>query len=121
LRAYAAEFLGTFALVFGCGAIANGLPPTSVALAFGLVIAVMIYALVTSPARTSTRLFRSASPWGDTCSGQRWPRMRRPRSLAPLVALWRWEPLSVVPISGASMNPARSIGPAIMSGGLANL
>ena len=45
LRAIAAEFLGTFALVFfGCGAIANGLPPTSVALAFGLVIAVMIYA-----------------------------------------------------------------------------
>ena len=46
MRALAAEFLGTFALVFfGCGAIANGLPPTSVALAFGLVIAVMVYAL----------------------------------------------------------------------------
>src|SRR5207342_72352 len=41
-----AESLGTFALVFfGCGAIANGLSPTSVALAFGLVIAVMVYAL----------------------------------------------------------------------------
>ena len=38
LRAAAAESLGTFALVFfGCGAIANGLSPTSVALAFGLV------------------------------------------------------------------------------------
>ena len=46
LRAAAAESLGTFALVFfGCGAIANGLSPTSVALAFGLVIAVMVYAL----------------------------------------------------------------------------
>lgn len=46
VRAHAAEFLGTFALVFfGCGAIANGLPPVAVALAFGLVIAVMIYAL----------------------------------------------------------------------------
>ena len=46
MRAIAAEFLGTFALVFfGCGAIANGLSPTSVALAFGLVIAVMVYAL----------------------------------------------------------------------------
>ena len=46
MRAFAAEFLGTFALVFfGCGAIANGLPSTAVALAFGLVIAVMVYAL----------------------------------------------------------------------------
>jgi len=46
LRAYLAEFIGTFGLVFfGCGAIANGLPPTAVALAFGLAIAVMIYAL----------------------------------------------------------------------------
>ncbi|HEX3428707.1 MAG TPA: aquaporin [Candidatus Limnocylindrales bacterium] len=45
MRAHAAEFIGTFALVFfGCGAIANGLSPTAVALAFGLVIAVMIYA-----------------------------------------------------------------------------
>lgn len=46
MRAHLAEFIGTFALVFfGCGAIANGLPPTAVALAFGLVIGVMIYAL----------------------------------------------------------------------------
>ena len=45
MRAYLAEFIGTFALVFfGCGAIANGLPPTAVALAFGLVVAVMVYA-----------------------------------------------------------------------------
>jgi MIP family channel proteins len=46
MRSHLAELVGTFALVFfGCGAIANGLPPTSVALAFGLVIAVMIYAV----------------------------------------------------------------------------
>jgi aquaporin NIP len=47
LRAHVAEFIGTFALVFfGCGAIAVGhLPADGVALAFGLVIAVMIYAL----------------------------------------------------------------------------
>ena len=45
MKAHLAEFIGTFALVFfGCGAIANGLPPTAVALAFGLVIAIMIYA-----------------------------------------------------------------------------
>ena len=45
MRAHLAEFIGTFALVFfGCGAIANGLPPTAVALAFGLVVAVMVYA-----------------------------------------------------------------------------
>jgi len=42
-----AEFIGTFALVFfGCGAIAVGdLSGAGVALAFGLAIAVMIYAL----------------------------------------------------------------------------
>ena len=45
MRAHLAEFIGTFALVFfGCGAIANGLPPTAVALAFGLVVAIMVYA-----------------------------------------------------------------------------
>jgi len=46
LKAHLAEFIGTFALVFfGCGSIANGLPPTAVALAFGLTIGVMVYAL----------------------------------------------------------------------------
>jgi len=46
LRAHFAELIGTFALVFfGCGAIAVGLAPAAVALAFGLVIAAMIYAL----------------------------------------------------------------------------
>lgn len=47
MRAHVAELIGTFALVFfGCGAIAIGrLDTAGVALAFGLVIAVMIYAL----------------------------------------------------------------------------
>jgi MIP family channel proteins len=51
VRAHLAEALGTFALVFlGCGAIAvdaqdGGLGHTGIAFAFGLVIAVMIYAL----------------------------------------------------------------------------
>ena len=46
MRAHLAEFLGTFALVFfGCGAIAEGLDLSAIALAFGLVIAVSIYGL----------------------------------------------------------------------------
>jgi aquaporin NIP len=51
VRAHVAEFIGTFALVFfGCGAIAvdaqaGSIGHVGVALAFGLVIAVMIYAL----------------------------------------------------------------------------
>jgi MIP family channel proteins len=51
MRAHLAEGLGTFALIFfGCGAIAVGaqsgqLGHPAVAVAFGLVIAVMIYAL----------------------------------------------------------------------------
>lgn len=46
MRRLLAEALGTFALVFfGCGAIATGASAGGVAIAFGLVIAVMIYAL----------------------------------------------------------------------------
>lgn len=51
MRAHVAEFVGTFALVFiGCGAIAVGAQTgapgeAGVALAFGLVIGVMVYAL----------------------------------------------------------------------------
>jgi hypothetical protein len=62
-RAYGAEFIGAFALVFaGCGAIAIGkLPDTGVALAFGFVIAVMIYALGHLSETTST----PSCPWGS--------------------------------------------------------
>lgn len=51
MKALIAEFIGTFALVFaGCGAIAvnsqtNALGHVGIAIAFGLVIACMIYAL----------------------------------------------------------------------------
>jgi aquaporin NIP len=47
VRAHLAEFIGTFVLVFaGCGAIAVGqLSMTGVALAFGIAVTVMIYAL----------------------------------------------------------------------------
>jgi aquaporin NIP len=47
MRAHVAELVGTFTLVFaGCGAIAVGeLSDLGVAIAFGLAIAVMIYAL----------------------------------------------------------------------------
>jgi MIP family channel proteins len=42
----AAEFLGTFAIVFfGCGAVRLGLSPAAVSAVFGLTVAVMIYAL----------------------------------------------------------------------------
>jgi aquaporin NIP len=44
LNAFAAEAIGTFALVFfGCGAIAVGLDAIGVAAAFGLVIAAMVF------------------------------------------------------------------------------
>ena len=46
MRIWLAEFIGTFALVFvGVGAIASGLSPIGVALAFGFVVAVMISAV----------------------------------------------------------------------------
>lgn len=46
MRRLVAEFVGTFGLVFfGCGAIANGLPPTAIAFAFGLAIGIMVYGL----------------------------------------------------------------------------
>jgi aquaporin NIP len=183
LRAYGAEFLGTFALVFfGCGAIANGLPPTSVALAFGLVIAVMIYAL----GRISGAHFNPAVsigfavgrhlPWSkvaayavaqvlgatagalalrvtlgpDADLGVTQPSGSDLQSFAWEAALTFFLMLVITavatdiravgqaaalaiggtvalgalvggPISGASMNPASSIGPAIISGDLANL
>jgi glycerol uptake facilitator-like aquaporin len=71
MRAHAAEFIGTFALVFaGCGAIAVGkLPGTGVAIAFGLVIAVMIYALGHISGAHFNRPCRLVSPSGATFPG----------------------------------------------------
>jgi MIP family channel proteins len=178
VRAHAAEFLGVFALVFfGCGAIANGLEPPSIAVAFGLVIAVMIYAL----GHISGAHFNPAVSVGFAVGGHfPWLRVvtysavQAAGAIAGAVALrltlgpdaslgvtapsgsdlqaFAWEVLLTFvlmlvitavatddravgqaaalaiggavalgalvggPISGASMNPARSIGPALVAG-----
>jgi len=183
LRALAAEFIGTFALVFfGCGAIANGLPAPSVALAFGLAIAVMVYAL----GHISGAHFNPAVSVGFAVVGHvPWSRVgayaiaqvlgatmaaaalratlgagtdlgvTRPSGSAVQALAWEtiltFFLLLVImavatdtravgqaaalaiggtvalgalvggPVSGASMNPARSIGPALLSGDLNNL
>lgn len=183
MRAHAAEFIGTFALVFfGCGAIANGLPPTSVAIAFGLVIAAMIYALGHvsgahfNPAVSIAFAVGRHMPWPRAATytivqvlGATAGALALRATLGPTADLgvtqpsgastqaFAWEALltftlvfvitavatdiravgqaaalaiggtvalgSLVggPVSGASMNPARSIGPAVVSGDLANL
>ena len=183
MRAIVAEFLGTFALVFfGCGAIANGLPPTAVALAFGLVIAVMVYALGhisgahLNPAvsigfavgrhlpwskvvtyataqvlgATAAALVLSVTlgrevdlgvtqPAGSDLQSFVWEAALtfflmlvitavatdiRAVGQAAALAIGGTVALGALvggPVSGASMNPARSIGPALISGDLAHL
>ena len=184
MRAHVAEFIGTFALVFfGCGAVAVGqLPPVGIALAFGLVIAVMIYAL----GHVSGAHFNPAVSIGFALGRHfPWPRVATYAvaqvagavsgalllratlgASAPLgvthpagsdLQALAWEALlSFVlmlvitavatdtravgeaaalaiggavtlgalvggPVTGASMNPARSIGPALVSGDLGSL
>jgi aquaporin NIP len=183
LRAAAAESLGTFALVFfGCGAIANGLSPTSVALAFGLVIAVMVDALGhisgahLNPAVSIAFAVGRHAPWprtvayvvaqllgavagaialratlgsgvdlgvthpaGSDLQAVAWEAILTfvlmlvitavatdVRAVGPSAALAIGGTVALGslvggPVSGASMNPARSIGPAIVTGDLADL
>ena len=184
MRAHVAEFIGTFALVFfGCGAVAVGqLPPVGVALAFGLVIAVMIYALGHvsgahfNPAVSIGFALGRHFPWprvatyavaqvAGAVSGALMLRVTLGAS-APLgvtqpagtdVQALVWEALLTFvlmlvitavatdtravdeaaalaiggavtlgalvggPVTGASMNPARSIGPALVAGDLGSL
>jgi len=184
VRAHVAEFIGTLALVFfGCGAVAVGqLPPVGVALAFGLVIAVMIYAL----GHVSGAHFNPAVSIGFALGRHfPWPRVATYAvaqvagavcgalllratlgASAPLgvtqpagtdVQALVWEALLTFvlmlvitavatdtravdeaaalaiggavtlgalvggPVTGASMNPARSIGPALVAGDLGSL
>jgi aquaporin NIP len=183
LRAHLAEFIGTFALVFfGCGAIADGLPPTAIALAFGLIIGVMVYTF----GHISGAHFNPAVSIGFAVGRHLpWPRVASYAAVQVAGAIagalvlrltlgpdadlgvtqpagsdaqaFAWEVIltfflmlvitavatdiravgqaaalaiggmvalgSLVggPISGASMNPARSLGPAIVSGDLAGL
>jgi aquaporin NIP len=179
-----AEFIGTFALVFsGCGAIAVGkLSDIGVALAFGLVIAVMIYALGHvsgahfNPAVSIGFAIGRHFPWprvvtycvaqlagatagalmlrfilgADRPLGVTTPAGSDAQALAMEAVLTFFLMLVITavatdtravgeaaalaiggtvaldallggPISGASMNPARSLGPAILSGDLAHL
>ena len=183
MRPFAAELIGTFALVFfGCGAIANGVSPTAVSVAFGLVIAVMIYALGHisgahfNPAVSIGFAVGRHLPWsrvvvyaGAQVLGATLGALALRATLGPAANLgvtqpagsdlqsFAWEVVltfflmlvitavatdvravgeaaalaiggmvalgSLVggPISGASMNPARSLGPAIVSGDLTAL
>jgi aquaporin NIP len=184
LRVLGAEFLGTFALVFfGCGAIANGLPPTAVAMTFGLVVAVMVYSLghisgahlnpavsigfaigrylpwpkvaayasVQVIAATAAALVLRVTlgpqanlgvtqPAGTDLQAFAWEvvltfflvlvitvvatNIRAVGQAAAALAIGGTVVVCALvggPISGASMNPARSIGPAIISGDLADL
>jgi MIP family channel proteins len=185
VRAHLAEALGTFALVlFGCGAIAvnaegGQLGRTGIALAFGLVIAVMIYALGHicgahfNPAVSIGFAIGRHFPWpraatytaaqvvgailaalvlrltlgqdadlgvtqpsGSNLQSLAWEAMltfalmlvitavatdTRAVGEAAALAIGGTVALGALvggPISGASMNPARSLGPALVSGDL---
>jgi glycerol uptake facilitator-like aquaporin len=117
-RRAAAEGVATFALVFaGCGAAVTNaeyggaLGTTGVALAFGLVIMVMVYATghLCEGVLTALLMFVIMAVATDT----------RAVGAAAAIAIGGTVGLDALfggPVTGASMNPARSFGPALASG-----
>ena len=183
VRAHVAEFIGTFVLVFaGCGAIAVGrLDTAGIAVAFGLAIAVMVYAFGHvsgahfNPAVSIGFALGRHFPWprvvtygiaqvagaiaaaaalrwalGDVPLGVTSPSVPVPAAIA-IEAVFTGILMLVItavatdtravgeaaalaiggavtlgalvagPVTGASLNPARSIGPAVVSGDLGDL
>jgi MIP family channel proteins len=183
VRAHVAEFVGTFVLVFaGCGAIAVGrLDTAGIAVAFGLAIAVMVYAFGHisgahfNPAVSIGFALGRHFPWprvvtygiaqvagaiaaaaalrwalGDVPLGVTSPSVPAPAAIA-IEAVFTGILMLVItavatdtravgeaaalaiggaltlgalvagPVTGASLNPARSIGPAVISGDLGDV
>ena len=127
-RRAAVEAVGTFALVFaGCGAlVANdrygeALGAVGVALAFGLVVMAVVYAAGhlagahVNPAVTLAFTFGGHFPARDAAAY-----VAAPVGSAAAIAIGGTLALGVPlgrEVSGASLNPVRSFGPALASGG----